>query len=151
MQKPFGRVIRVTVRVAALSFLSLSFVTDVRSQQPSFNCITDRGPDERTICASVALSQLDRQLDALYTAVRVGFDADHQILLRDTQRIWLQLRAACGTNANCIAGLYRTRIARLQTMLAGSPEAPPVAAGTPRRPPATGGTGDACDAFPTLC
>ena len=43
--------------IAAL-FVLLPTAGDVYGQQPSFNCATDTGPDERTICASTALSQI---------------------------------------------------------------------------------------------
>src|SRR5262245_53729234 len=89
--------------------------------QPSFSCATDTGPDERTICASPALSQFDRQLNHLYGLVLEALDANRQISLRDAQRNWLRQRAACGTNAGCITGLYQVRISQLQALLAGAP------------------------------
>ena len=149
------------LRLALAAALALLFqsATVVQGQQPSFNCATDTHPDERTICTSSVLSQLDRQMDALYNAARESVDGERQLLLRDAQRNWLRQRAACGANANCIAGLYRTRIAQLQTMLAGPtlgpplpgpPSSPPPTTGTPAPPPAGGG-GDACAVFPTLC
>ena len=125
MQNLFVGVARASLAAAAFLICSVSFVRDVRGQQPSFNCVTDTGPDERTICASAALSQFDRQLSNLYAAVRDDLDAAQQKLLRDGQRNWLRQRAACGTNANCIAGLYQARISQFQAMLAGTPSDEP--------------------------
>jgi S1-C subfamily serine protease len=118
---------RARASVASATFLicSVTFVPVVHGQQPSFNCTTDTRPDERTICASAALSQFDRQLSNLYVAARDGLDAAQQILLRDAQRNWLRQRAACGANANCIASLYRARISQFQAMLAGTPSGEP--------------------------
>lgn len=110
--------------IAAL-FVLLPTAGDVYGQQPSFNCATDTGPDERTICASTALSQYDRQLNHLYGVVREGLDANRQIWLRDAQRNWLRQRTACGTNAGCLAGLYQARISQLQALLTGAPSSEP--------------------------
>jgi len=61
---------RAAVATAAFLICSVSFVPDGYGQQPSFNCMTNTGPDERTICAGAALSQFDRQLGNLYVYVR---------------------------------------------------------------------------------
>ena len=137
------------ITVAAFSICSVGLVPDARSQQPGFDCATNTAPDERTICASAELSRLDRQLNDLYVAVRDGLDAGQQILLRDTQRLWLRQRAACGRDPSCIAALYQARIPQLRAILAGTPGVPPAPVGS--RPPAIPGARDACDAFPTLC
>jgi len=147
----FVGVARAVVVSAAFSVVSFGIVPFARGEQPSFNCKTDTAPDESTICASSALSQLDRQLNDLFVAVRDGLDANQQIQLRDAERIWLRQRAACGRNASCIAGLYQARIGQLRSIIAGAPGVPQAPIGTPVRPPVSSGTGDACDAFPTLC
>jgi uncharacterized protein len=116
--------------------------------QPSFDCRTNTGPDESTICASPQLSQLDRQLSNVYLTVRDRLDARQQIVLRDAQRAWLRQRAACGMNTNCIAAAYRARIPQLQAIMGDAPAAPTA---SPPRVPAPSGPSDACDRFPTLC
>jgi len=146
-----------TIAAAAI-FLALWLCSAPNAlSQPSFNCVTDRAPDEVTICGNTALSQLDRQLGNLYGAVREGLDPNQQQALRDTQRIWLRQRSACGRDASCIARLYQERISQLRTMIAGpttpatpaAPATPPAPVGS--RPSAGGSPRDACDAFPTLC
>jgi uncharacterized protein len=136
--------------------LSLFIAGPAQSQQPSFNCATDHGPDEVTICSNFALAQLDRQLNDLYVAVRDRLDLTQQQALRDTQRFWLRQRAACGRDVSCITRLYQQRIPQLSALAAApspTPSQTPVPAFTPSRPtPGTGqGSKDACDMFPTLC
>jgi len=95
-----------------------------RAEPPSFDCIKDTRLDERTICASPALSQLDRQMNDLYVVVRAGLDTGQQLLLRDEQRAWLKARGACRENVSCIAALYQQRIPKLRGMLARGNDAP---------------------------
>jgi uncharacterized protein len=107
----FVGVARAAVAAAAFLICSVSFVPDVLGQQPSFNCVTDKGLDKRTICASAALPQLnlDRQLSNLYLAVRDRLTAAKQLLLRQRARPVGQ------------TGLYQARISQLQALLAGPP------------------------------
>jgi uncharacterized protein len=142
----------------------------VLGQTPSFDCATNRAPDEITICGNSHLAQLDRQLGDLYVALRAGLDPDKQLALRDVQRSWLRQRATCGRDASCIAHLYQLRISQLSAPLRPAPPpAPEVARPTPEtprptpetprpapevtRPPRDAGQGprDACDVFKTLC
>jgi uncharacterized protein len=153
----------------SLLALPLGFSGPALSQQPSFDCATDHGADEVTICGNYALAQLDRQLADLYTAVRGRLDASQQAALRDSQRVWIRQRAACGRDANCIARVYQERIPQLSGLLVRpappqpAPAPPPAVAApviTPQTPamtrpspgpPPAQGTRDACDMFPTLC
>jgi uncharacterized protein len=99
-----------------------SLVANAFGQQPSFNCAIDKGPDERTICASFSLSEFDRQLNNLYRNAINNLSAADQIQLREAQRGWLKRRAACSLDAICIEGLYRARIPELQALLALPPQ-----------------------------
>lgn len=116
---------RATTAWSIFFICSVGFVPDGRAQQPSFNCSTSTASDERTICASTALSQLDRQMSDLYSAVLSRLDAIAQATLREAQRSWLRERAACATNASCITALYQTRISQLRGMLANAQPRPP--------------------------
>jgi uncharacterized protein len=154
----------------ALALLALSLAGPALSQQPGFDCATNRAPDEVTICGNFALAQLDRQLTDLYAAARERLDASQQVALRDKQRLWLHQRAACGRDAGCMTRLYQERIPQLSALIVqldkpSAPVQPPavaVPAVTPQGPaltrPSPGpglgpaqGTRDACDMFPTLC
>jgi uncharacterized protein len=130
-------------------------VPNARSAQPSFDCATNTRLDERTICASAVLSELDVRMSGLYFMLRDALPAPQQALLQEAQRYWLKRRAACSGNANCIAGLYRARIPQLNAVLAGAPPG-----GTPSSGPSPGGKlplppppgiPDACVVWRTLC
>jgi uncharacterized protein len=96
-----------------LLLTSLCLATPALSQQPSFNCATNRAPDEVTICGSSVLSHLDLELSALYAAARRDLDSPQQSILRESQRYWLRQRASCGDSEGCISSLYRQRIQQL--------------------------------------
>jgi uncharacterized protein len=144
---------RAAIVFAAFLLCSVHFVSSVGAQSPSFDCVKDTRPDEQAICASTTLSQLDRQMNDLYVAVRARLDPSQQLLLRDEQRAWLRARSACSRSASCIAGLYQQRIPRLQALLGqpSTPTAGPSPIQPSRNPPAQPSGNDACDAFPTLC
>jgi uncharacterized protein len=125
-----------------------ALVLNAWGAQPSFDCVTNTAPDERTICANSGLAELDIQASSLYFSLRDTLGAPQKILLRDAQRYWLKRRAACGANASCIARLYRARIPELNAMLAGTPSGRSSSGGGT---PLPSGTPEACNFFPTLC
>jgi uncharacterized protein len=129
--------------VAVFQILNASVT---HAQQPGFDCAAATTVDEITICGNAALSQLDRQLETLYVALRENLTLGNRTALRDTQRFWLQKRNACGQNTQCIANLYRGRIPQLQALLSGG-----TASRLPSTPVPDPGTQDACSVFPTLC
>jgi uncharacterized protein YecT (DUF1311 family) len=87
-------------------------------EAPSFNCQTNRAPDEVTICGSSGLSMLDRQMSDLYSAVWDSLNSADQNALRNEQHAWLAQRSACGTDASCISRLFQIRMAQCEL---GSP------------------------------
>jgi uncharacterized protein YecT (DUF1311 family) len=149
----------------SLFALSLSVAGPALAQQPGFDCVTNRAPDEVTICSNFALAQLDRQLTDLYAAARERLDASQQVALRDKQRLWLRQRAACGRDVGCMTRLYQERIPQLSALIVRldtpsapvqPPTVPPQGPALTRPSPGPGqgpaqGTRDACDMFPTLC
>jgi uncharacterized protein YecT (DUF1311 family) len=85
------------------------------SASPNFDCSKSRAADELEICRSGELSLLDRQLNAVFAALRSRLPKDQQVTLEAQEQIWLKQRAACMADAGCIGDAYRTRIAQLQT------------------------------------
>lgn len=95
----------------------------VANFQPSFDCATSKGVDERAICADVGLAARDRILSQLYYQVAEALPAERRVQLRNEQRGWLSQRRTCvgvGNVSDCIARAYDTRVAELQRM-AGVP------------------------------
>lgn len=68
---------------------------------PSFDCRNAESPDERAVCSSPELSQLDRLLTAAYADFRPEFGEKREIA-----RGVLADRRACGDEVTCIATVY---------------------------------------------
>lgn len=83
----------------------------------SFDCATNRAPDEAAICKDCELAQLDVKLAALYGVVTRLVGMGQRGTIQDDQRAWLVQRAACGGNTGCIASAYKTRIDQIQGLL----------------------------------
>jgi hypothetical protein len=79
---------------------------------PSFSCAKATAPDEKAICASDKLSELDRVLSAGYTLMlgRIGKNATHLVHLPH-----LRARQACGDDALCI---FQQQVAELPAFVA---------------------------------
>lgn len=80
----------------------------------SFDCGRARLPDEKAICASRQLSEMDVEMSVRYQMltglVAMGTRGDMQ----DEQQAWLQSRKACGGNRSCLLDAYRRRIGALK-------------------------------------
>jgi uncharacterized protein len=72
---------------------------------------------ETTVCKAYALGQDEARLATLFgvltSLVAMGQRAD----LVDTQRRWISVREACGSNAECLSGAYQARINELSQAL----------------------------------
>lgn len=80
----------------------------------SFDCGRARLPDEKAICASRQLSEMDVEMAVRYQMltglVAMGTRGDMQ----DAQQAWLKSRSACGGNQSCLLNAYRRRIGALK-------------------------------------
>jgi uncharacterized protein len=96
------RVIRMAVlplAVPAISFVVLSLsVFPVLAAGPSFNCSRASLPDERAICASTELSELEYRMAASYKS----FKDENPDQARQLARSFLQQRRKCMDNLACI-------------------------------------------------
>jgi uncharacterized protein len=89
----------------------------VQSVSPSFNCSTARHPDEKLICQSTELSELDATMAESYNSVlSLLNDADRKEVRRSQGR-WLKERRDCGDDFLCTKEAYSERIARLNSVL----------------------------------
>ena len=81
----------------------------------SFDCTRARSPDEKAICASRQLSEMDVEMavrfQMLTGLVAMGTRGDMQ----DEQQAWLKSRQACVRDEPCLLAAYRRRIATLKT------------------------------------
>lgn len=81
----------------------------------SFNCAEARQADEIAICDTPDLSERDTELGALWFAWRsVPMLMGGNGARRDEAGEFLQRRAACGGDVDCLRRVYRERIATLK-------------------------------------
>jgi hypothetical protein len=90
----------------------------LHSTGPSFNCGHARLPSEQMICASRPLSQLDREMAALYYDQMARADERRRELLRRTRDGFLIRRDRC-SEAGCLASVYEDRIAEIRRISRG--------------------------------
>jgi uncharacterized protein len=104
-------------------WLILLLLASGQAHAASFDCAKARTPQEKTICASQALSAADSQLNSAYQTLLAIVPPETAAQVRDSQRQWLRsLPITCAGRPNAIAGLlerclgdaYRQRINLLQ-------------------------------------
>ena len=103
------------MRTALFLLLFSPVLLAIPTQAASFDCGRAHSADERAVCASRALSELDVEMtvrfDTLAGLVAMGTRGD----MGDAQRSFLASRRRCGSDARCLTALYRGRIAVLKT------------------------------------
>ena len=84
----------------------------------SFNCAKAKQPDEKAICKSRALSELDVQMATLYgVRMQLPMLMGSRGAAQDEAHEFLATRATCGSDAACLTVAYQQRIAALQQIL----------------------------------
>jgi len=107
-----GSVFRLTIIAAGLFAMAGS------ADAASFNCAKAAQPDEKAICKSRSLSELDVQMATLYgTRMKIPMLMGSRGAAQDEQRTFLINRATCGADAACIGDVYRQRIDELNQIL----------------------------------
>ncbi|MBO9706842.1 MAG: hypothetical protein J7521_01405 [Caulobacter sp.] len=84
------------------------------SQAASFDCGRARAPDERAICANLALNDKDVRMSVLYEVNRRTLAMGGRDALIGQQRDWLAERRNCGANRACLNRAYDRRLAELE-------------------------------------
>lgn len=112
----FRCIVLLVMSAAAVTSLLLSTIS--RTEAQSFNCRYAKTPDEVLICRDFGLAQLDEQMASVFFSVRNSVSREEQTSLDAGQRSWLRARMSCGRDANCIAAVYRQRIAQLTSLQA---------------------------------
>ena len=96
-------------RRGAATFLAI--VLPVMAQAASFDCSKAHAPDEKAICRSPVLSDLDLTMATLYgVRLKLPMLMGARGAAQDEQHQFLIDRAACGANAACIGAKYQQRI-----------------------------------------
>ena len=79
----------------------------------AFNCSFAKQPDELTICRDDSLKALDEQMADRFFKIRQQLSIDGQVQLKAGQKDFLSRRKFCGTDGDCIEGMYRERLETL--------------------------------------
>ncbi|MFL9863456.1 lysozyme inhibitor LprI family protein [Paraburkholderia fungorum] len=97
-----------------LALLAAITAGSVPASAASFDCNRARQPDEKAICASRQLSELDVEMSVRYQMlmglVAMGTRGD----MGEEQQSWLSARKQCGANQACLLSAYRQRIQTLK-------------------------------------
>jgi uncharacterized protein len=105
-------------RVLSASFCTIALSMSGSVFAASFDCQQARLPDEKAVCASRQLSEMDVEMavrfQMLTGLVAMGTRGDMQ----DEQQTWLASRHACGASRSCLLASYRQRIAKLKEQYA---------------------------------
>ncbi len=79
-----------------------------------FDCNRARLPDEKAICASRQLSELDVEMSVRYQMLTGLVAMGTRGNMQDAQETWLKSRQACGRDHACLLAAYRSRIGTLK-------------------------------------
>jgi uncharacterized protein len=76
----------------------------------AFNCNFAKQPDELTICRDDSLKALDEQMADRFFKIRQQLPENGLKQLKSGQADFLKRRNFCGTDGDCIEGMYRERL-----------------------------------------
>lgn len=94
-----------------------AIVPHAAQADPSFDCHTNWGVAEQTICANPDIASLDTQMSDLYFSISNDSTGRYYRRLKRDQRAWLRDRDDCGANVRCLRMIYRARIQELSDIL----------------------------------
>ena len=95
-----------------LAALALA-LTASAANAASFDCDRARSPDEKAICANLALNDKDVRMAVLYDVNRKTLAMGGRGALEDQQRQWLRDRRSCGAQRACLNRSYDRRLSEL--------------------------------------
>ena len=105
---------RTFTALALLAAFAGTTFTTPAAAQPSFNCKLARTPDEIVICRTPVLQKRDRELAAVYTALRNRLTGAARAKLDADEAGWVKARGGCGSDPDCIEAAYDDQISLLQ-------------------------------------
>jgi uncharacterized protein len=100
-----------------LTALALCLAAPVAAQAASFDCAKARAPDEKAICANLALNDKDVRMSVLYDINKHTLAMGGRGAMEDAQRQWLRDRKGCGANRACLNRAYDRRLGELERSL----------------------------------
>ncbi len=108
------KVYTAAVLVAGIGLTSPAFAA-------SFNCAQAKTPDEKAICSSPTLSDLDTKMATLYgVRMQIPMLMGARGAAQDEQRAWLSQRGSCGSSTACLVQSYQQRISVLNQTISAA-------------------------------
>ncbi|MDR6406641.1 lysozyme inhibitor LprI family protein [Paraburkholderia sp. DD10] len=101
-------------RLARVALLTAFTLASVPALAAGFDCNEARLPDEKAICASRQLSELDVEMTVRYETLTGLVAMGARGNMQDEQQAWLNVRKKCGANEACLVAAYRHRIQMLK-------------------------------------
>lgn len=83
----------------------------------SFDCAAAKAQDEKAVCSSLELNDLDVRMATLSEVATHLVAMGQRGVLQDQNQQFLKARAACKFNKVCIANAYEARIKALEAVL----------------------------------
>lgn len=87
------------------------------AQAASFDCTRAQAADEKAVCATMALSDLDVRMATLFEVAGHLVGMGQRGQLQDDQRQFLKDRASCGSDTACLTLAYDARIKAINQVL----------------------------------
>ncbi|HVY19567.1 MAG TPA: hypothetical protein VHA70_05750 [Bauldia sp.] len=106
---------RIAIR---LGLAAAAMLATGAANAASFNCAKAKTPDEKAICASRALSELDVKMATLFgVRMKLPMLMGARGAAQDEQHQFLIDRGTCGADKACIGTVYQQRIDTLNLEL----------------------------------
>ena len=103
-------------KLTALSLLAL-LATALPAAAASFPCDKAETPDEKAICANLALNDRDVEMATRFEILKEVLPMGGRTKMQDDQEAWLKERRTCGADAACLRDLYEARLRTLRGLL----------------------------------
>ena len=107
---------RVPFLALALS-LALSLAAASPAAAASFPCAKAETPDEKTICDTRSLNDLDVEMAVRFDILKDLLPMGNRTKMQEDQEAWLKDRRACGTDVACLTAAYEGRLKILRAVL----------------------------------
>lgn len=103
------------MRVIFPTLILCAILLSVPARSASFNCTGAHTADERAVCASRSLSEMDVEMAVRFQMLSGLVGMGTRGNMGDEQRVFLRWRARCGSDNACLTALYQARISALKS------------------------------------
>ncbi len=83
----------------------------------SFPCAKAETPDERAVCDTRALNDLDVEMGVRFDILKELLPMGNRTKMQEDQEAWLTDRRACGADVACLTAAYEKRLKLLRGVL----------------------------------